>query len=243
MSNWLSRMRTVLRKGVAPAQRRSYQVTLLGADEAGVPARDPAPRGTSRIPHRAVTAGSRCYDPPRFRASFDRKGGRVEKHIPANSARKTSGGIRASAEPLAMVHGRLPCHTARAVHGEYTIRLRDPGPRPAYYLVADHLWGRGCNIDSDGNGATPDDTSPSRGPPAPRWGRSSCWGCWSRSPWLRRSGNRDRADERIVVFPRLGDLAVWIDDRDHEVVSGRGGVREFLPHRARERRARSQGGH
>jgi hypothetical protein len=42
---------------------------------------------------------------------------------------------------------------------EYIIHLREPGPRPAYYLVAHHLWGAGCNIDSDGDSATPEDTN------------------------------------------------------------------------------------
>jgi hypothetical protein len=34
---------------------------------------------------------------------------------------------------------------------ERVLYIKNPGPRPAYYLVADHLWGRGCNVDSDGN--------------------------------------------------------------------------------------------
>lgn len=29
--------------------------------------------------------------------------------------------------------------------------LHGPGPRPAFYLVAEHLWGTGCNVDSDGD--------------------------------------------------------------------------------------------
>jgi hypothetical protein len=56
-----------------------------------------------------------------------------------------------------MILKPLPCHTTRAVRREHAIRLRDPGPRPAYSLIADHLWGAGCNIDSDGNSVTPDD--------------------------------------------------------------------------------------
>lgn len=31
------------------------------------------------------------------------------------------------------------------------------GRRPAYWKLAAHLWGPGCNIDSDGNSRTPDD--------------------------------------------------------------------------------------
>lgn len=36
--------------------------------------------------------------------------------------------------------------------------LAAPGPRPAYYKVAEHLWGPGCNFDSDGNSGHPDAT-------------------------------------------------------------------------------------
>lgn len=41
---------------------------------------------------------------------------------------------------------------------DHVLYLRNPGPRPAYYLVADHLWGVGRNVDSDGNSRGPDDT-------------------------------------------------------------------------------------
>lgn len=36
--------------------------------------------------------------------------------------------------------------------------LRGPGPRPAYYKIAEHLWGVGCDFDSDGNSSHPDAT-------------------------------------------------------------------------------------
>lgn len=29
--------------------------------------------------------------------------------------------------------------------------------RPPFWKIAEHLWGAGCNIDSDGNSRTPDD--------------------------------------------------------------------------------------
>jgi hypothetical protein len=41
---------------------------------------------------------------------------------------------------------------------EHVLYIKDPGPRPAYYLVADHLWGRGCNFDSDGDSAPANST-------------------------------------------------------------------------------------
>ncbi|WP_025131369.1 hypothetical protein [Pseudomonas sp. PH1b] len=40
---------------------------------------------------------------------------------------------------------------------QHSLLLHDPGPRPAYYRVAEHLWGTGCNVDSDGDSRTPDD--------------------------------------------------------------------------------------
>ena len=41
---------------------------------------------------------------------------------------------------------------------EYIIHLLAPGPRPPFYLVADHLWGAGSDVDSDGDSGAPDDT-------------------------------------------------------------------------------------
>ncbi|PPT25622.1 hypothetical protein XarbCFBP8132_19775 [Xanthomonas arboricola] len=40
---------------------------------------------------------------------------------------------------------------------DHAIQIKAPGPRPAYYRVAEHLWGAGCNIDSDGDSRTPED--------------------------------------------------------------------------------------
>ena len=37
----------------------------------------------------------------------------------------------------------------------YTIYLIAPGPRPFFGDVADHLWGPGCDVDSDGNADEP----------------------------------------------------------------------------------------
>ncbi len=33
--------------------------------------------------------------------------------------------------------------------------LSAPGPRPPYYRVAEHLWGEGCDFDSDGDSSEP----------------------------------------------------------------------------------------
>ncbi|OBZ92036.1 hypothetical protein ADU59_28995 [Pararhizobium polonicum] len=39
-----------------------------------------------------------------------------------------------------------------------TFFLSSPGDRPAYHALAEHLWGIGCDIDSDGNSSSPDAT-------------------------------------------------------------------------------------
>jgi len=41
---------------------------------------------------------------------------------------------------------------------KYTIHLKGLGPRPAYYLIAEQLWGAGRDIDSDGNSSSSEDT-------------------------------------------------------------------------------------
>src|SRR6187402_1243414 len=37
--------------------------------------------------------------------------------------------------------------------------LVSPGPRPPYWTVAEHLWGEGCDFDSDGDSSPPDSQS------------------------------------------------------------------------------------
>ena len=41
----------------------------------------------------------------------------------------------------------------------HTLTIINSKRRPAYYLLAEYLWGSGCNIDSDGNSSTPEDES------------------------------------------------------------------------------------
>jgi len=36
--------------------------------------------------------------------------------------------------------------------------LTASGPRPPYYSLAEHLWGAGCDFDSDGDSKEPDAT-------------------------------------------------------------------------------------
>jgi hypothetical protein len=40
---------------------------------------------------------------------------------------------------------------------DHSLQIIAPGPRPPYFQVAEHLWGIGCNIDSDGDSVTPED--------------------------------------------------------------------------------------
>ena len=39
----------------------------------------------------------------------------------------------------------------------FRFRIRNPGPRPPFATVAEHLWGTGVDFDSDGDSRTPDD--------------------------------------------------------------------------------------
>ncbi len=45
-----------------------------------------------------------------------------------------------------------------SVNQEYRINIIQPGPKPPFNCIAEHLWGPGCNIDLDGNSQTPEDT-------------------------------------------------------------------------------------
>jgi hypothetical protein len=44
------------------------------------------------------------------------------------------------------------------MRGERLLYVKHPGPRPAFHLVAEHLWGVGCNFDSDGDSKAPLDS-------------------------------------------------------------------------------------
>ena len=57
---------------------------------------------------------------------------------------------------------------------EVVIYLVSPGPRPPYYKIADHLWGPGANIDSDGNSKNPEDDT------------------WTELTLTLRAGNKDQ---------------------------------------------------
>src|SRR5688572_13636966 len=40
---------------------------------------------------------------------------------------------------------------------DHAVQIKAPGPRPEFYRIAEHLWGAGCNVDSDGDSCSPDD--------------------------------------------------------------------------------------
>lgn len=40
-----------------------------------------------------------------------------------------------------------------------SVFLLNPGPRPAFTNVAVHIWGEGCEVDTDGNATAVDDSS------------------------------------------------------------------------------------
>ena len=40
----------------------------------------------------------------------------------------------------------------------HAFHLSSPGKRPPFYELAQHLWGVGCDVDSDGNSSNPDAT-------------------------------------------------------------------------------------
>jgi hypothetical protein len=39
--------------------------------------------------------------------------------------------------------------------GLHSFLIVAPGPRPPFYSVAEHLWGEGCDVDSDGDSSAP----------------------------------------------------------------------------------------
>ncbi len=39
----------------------------------------------------------------------------------------------------------------------HVVHISAAGRRPAYWKVAEHLWGPDCDVDSDGNSRAPDD--------------------------------------------------------------------------------------
>lgn len=83
----------------------------------------------------------------------------------------------------------------------HSFYLISPGPRRPYYSVAEHLWGAGCNIDSDGDSDTPDSSD------------------WTELTLILRSGLED--GPRVDVVPLDGPLPIlWIRS-DEEALAGR----------------------
>ncbi|RBH55835.1 hypothetical protein C3F00_017345 [Pseudomonas sp. MWU13-2860] len=43
------------------------------------------------------------------------------------------------------------------MRSHYSIQITPAGPLPAFYSIAEHLWGTGCDVDSDGDCTALDD--------------------------------------------------------------------------------------
>lgn len=72
----------------------------------------------------------------------------------------------------------------------HRFKLIEPGPRPPYYKVAEHLWGAGCNFDSDGDTSSPEATD------------------WTELTIISRSDPNQRVD--IDPHPEDGPLVLVI---------------------------------
>ena len=48
-------------------------------------------------------------------------------------------------------------HSQKIMPTCYSIQITPEGPLPAFYCIAEHLWGAGCDVDSDGDCISPDD--------------------------------------------------------------------------------------
>jgi hypothetical protein len=91
----------------------------------------------------------------------------------------------------------------------YEIRVQVNGPRPPFTELAEYLWGRGVDFDSDGDSASPEDPD------------------WTELTVERREGTSERVDidsvcERPLVLKVVGSslslarrAAEFLRDRTH----------------------------
>ena len=78
---------------------------------------------------------------------------------------------------------------------KFEFRVRNPGPRPPFPTVAEHLWGAGVHFDSDGDSRTPGDAN------------------WTELTVIRRDGSGERVDVDSVAQDPL-TLKVVSESRD-----------------------------
>lgn len=80
----------------------------------------------------------------------------------------------------------------------HSFYLVAPGPRPPFYSLAEHLWGAGCDIDSDGDSEPPDSSD------------------WTELTLILRTGQEE--EPRVDVDP-LDDpsLVLWIRSDDEQL--------------------------
>ncbi|MCW5300534.1 hypothetical protein DXT88_20395 [Herbaspirillum lusitanum] len=83
------------------------------------------------------------------------------------------------------------------MHDDFFLYLESPGDRPAYYKIADFLWGKAANIDSDGDSSHPDDTQ------------------WTEVSLILRSGNKQ--DQVHVDLVSVTPLVLKIRSPDSEI--------------------------
>lgn len=76
--------------------------------------------------------------------------------------------------------------------------LVDPGPRPSHGLAA-HLWGAGCDVDSDGNSTTESDRN------------------WTELTLILRPACQERID--VDPLDYLQPLVLVIRSEDHDLAS------------------------
>ena len=78
---------------------------------------------------------------------------------------------------------------------KFKFRVRNPGPRPPFHAIAEHLWGAGVNFDSDGDSRTLEDPN------------------WTELTVIRRDGTDERLDIDPVAEEPL-TLQVVSESRD-----------------------------
>jgi hypothetical protein len=103
--------------------------------------------------------------------------------------------------------------------------LAGPGPRPPYREVAHHLWGEGCDVDSDGN-SEPDPATPD----------------WTELTVILRPGETQRIDVDPIVDEEHGQIRplILIVTSQNEALARK--AAHFLRDRCGGRLTRGAGG-